>query len=148
MVVPAERVAVKNGTASEQILETWAAHGVFSLAQVDGHHSAPEVSAERATTPLAVRAFDSSWVDQIWRRTSYSSLTAASHEAGAATSEPESDAVGRDDEEPVAALGARRRTGWPRCRRRWRTCRSAPRSDRLVHAVLEDVDLQADSLHA
>ena len=107
VVVPAERVAVKNGTASEQILETWAAHGVFSLAQVDGHHSAPEVSAEQATTPLAVRAFDSSWVDQVWRRTSYSSLTAASHDAGAATSEPESDAVGRDDEEPVAALGAR-----------------------------------------
>ncbi|WP_243845041.1 UvrD-helicase domain-containing protein [Mumia sp. ZJ1417] len=149
-VVPAERVQLENAAVSEQILRTWAAHGVFSLTEVDGDRSAPEVVADRATTPLTVRRFDRSWVDQLWRRTSYSSLTAASHDAGAATSEPETDAVGRDDEEPlaVASNGAANAAGVgadvpsPMAQMPVGTTFGS-----LVHAVLEDADFQADDLH-
>ncbi|KHL17826.1 UNVERIFIED_CONTAM: hypothetical protein LK11_09770 [Mumia flava] len=146
VVTPAEQVRVPDSTTSERMLQTWAAHGAFSLTVLDGDQGAPEVAVERATTPLAVRAFDSSWVDRVWRRTSYSSLTAASHDAGSATSEPESDEVGRADEEPLAAAGPRTTAG---------ADVPSPMADlpvgatfgSLVHAVLEDADFQADDLH-
>ncbi|WP_370617187.1 UvrD-helicase domain-containing protein [Mumia qirimensis] len=146
VVTPAERVSVKNGTVSEEILQTWAAHGVFSLATVDGDRSAPEVSAVQATTPLAVRTFDRSWVDRVWRRTSYSSLTAASHDSVSATSEPEADAVGRDDEEPLTVVATGEVDGAdipsPMAHLPVGTTFGS-----LVHAVLEDADFQADDLH-
>ncbi|KAA1425502.1 AAA family ATPase [Mumia zhuanghuii] len=146
VVVPAEQVPLKDGATSEHILQTWAAHGAFSLTEVDGDRRAPEVPAEQATTPLAVRGFDRSWVDQVWRRTSYSSLTAASHDSGSATSEPEADAVGRDDEEPLTAAGPRALVGGdvpsPMAQMPVGTTFGS-----LVHAVLEDADFQADDLH-
>ncbi|MBW9210110.1 UvrD-helicase domain-containing protein [Mumia sp. zg.B21] len=150
VVVPAERVPLEDAAVSEHLLQTWAAHGAFSLTPVDGDRSAPEVLAERVTAPLTVRRFDRAWVDQLWRRTSYSSLTAASHDAGAATSEPESDAVGRDDEEPLTvaanAVGVEADAGAdvpsPMAQMPVGTTFGS-----LVHAVLEDADFQADDLH-
>ncbi|MFD1824428.1 UvrD-helicase domain-containing protein [Mumia zhuanghuii] len=147
VVLPAERVPLEDAAVSEHLLQAWAAHGAFSLTEVDGDRSAPEVVAERATTPLTVRRFDRSWVDQLWRRTSYSSLTAASHDVGAATSEPEPDAVGRDDEEPltvaVAANGAGVGAEVPSPMAQMPV---GTTFGSLVHAVLEDADFQADDL--
>ncbi|WP_167001005.1 UvrD-helicase domain-containing protein [Mumia sp. ZJ430] len=146
-VVPAERVPLEDAAVSEHLLQTWAAHGAFSLTEVDGDRSAPEVVAEQATAPLTVRRFDRSLVDQVWRRTSYSSLTAASHDAGAATSEPEPDAVGRDDEEPLTVTVAANVAGVgadvpsPMAQMPVGTTFGS-----LVHAVLEDADFQADDL--
>ncbi|MGH1564556.1 UvrD-helicase domain-containing protein [Mumia sp. DW29H23] len=144
-VVPAERVQLEDAAVSQQILQTWAAHGAFSLTPVDGSPSAPEVLAEQARAPLTVRRFDRAWVDQLWRRTSYSSLTAASHDAGAATSEPEPDAVGRDDEEPltVAAVAAGVGADIPSPMAQMPV---GTTFGSLVHAVLEDADFQAEDL--
>ena len=146
VVTPADRVRVKNGTASEQTLQTWADHGAFSLAEVRGDVSAPTVAAVSATAPLAVRTFDDSWVDPEWRRTSYSSLTAAHNDSGSNTSEPESDAVGRDDEEPITVTGESATVGANvpspmACLPVGATFGS------LVHAVLEEADFQAPDLH-
>jgi len=108
--------------------------------------SAPTVAAVSATAPLEVRTFDDSWVDPEWRRTSYSSLTAAHNDSGSNTSEPESDAVGRDDEEPITVTGESATVGANvpspmACLPVGATFGS------LVHAVLEEADFQAPDLH-
>jgi exodeoxyribonuclease V beta subunit len=146
LVIPADRVRVKNEIACEQILQTWADHGAFSLAEVSDDVNAPIVAAESAAAPLAVRTFDNSWVDHVWRRTSYSSLTAAHNDSGLTRSEPESDAVGRADEEPITVSGRSASVGADvpspmACLPVGATFGS------LVHAVLEGADFQAADLH-
>jgi exodeoxyribonuclease V beta subunit len=67
----------------------------------------------RAATSLASR-FDRR-LDRDWRRTSYSDLTARSHEPRVA-SEPEEDILGDEPDEGVPAGRGRRRRRWtPRC---------------------------------
>ncbi len=147
VVTPTNRVPLKNAIVSEQVLQTWADHGAFSLAKVDGDLTAPAVASVSSPAPLTARTFDDSLVDHRWRRTSYSSLTAASNEAaGATSSDPEPDALGRVDEEPITAPGDSATVG-----------HDAPSPmaglpvgttfGSLVHAVLEEADLQADDLH-
>ncbi len=91
-------------------------------------------------------------VDTAWRRTSYSALTAAAHEAGPAATEPE--AAGTTDEpvegEPAPAVDGMvpddPSANWP----------PSPFGDlpagaafgSLVHAVLEEVDPTASNLRA
>jgi exodeoxyribonuclease V beta subunit len=146
VVTPADRVRVRNETASEQILQTWVNHGAFSLAEVNGDLNPSTVAAESATEPLAVRTFDDSWVDHAWRRTSYSSLTAAHNDSGSNTSEPESDAMGRDDEEPITVSGRGTSVGVNVPSPMARLPVGATFGS-LVHAVLEEADFQAPDLH-
>jgi exodeoxyribonuclease V beta subunit len=145
VVTPADRVRLTNETASEQVLQTWADHGAFSFAEVGGDLTAPAVESVSSTAPLAARTFDQSLVDHMWRRTSYSSLTAASNDAAVNASEPEPDALGRDDEEAITASGDSATVGHDT---------PSPMAGlpvgatfgSLVHAVLEGADFQADDL--
>ena len=104
--------------------------------------------ARRATsTP---RAFDRA-LDRVWRRTSYSDITAGAHEARVG-SEPEHDVVDDEPAEPVAAPAApagrrsgRRAGGAVPARR---PCPAATRVGTFVHDVLEATDFAAGDLEA
>ena len=145
LTIPGQ-VKVGNEALAEPILQTWADHGAFSLAEVDTHPAAPSVADAQSSTPLAARSFDESIVDRLWRRTSYSALSAGAEGSSAAASEPEADAVGRTDEEPITVSidGAALDHDAP-----------SPMAQlpvgatfgSLVHAVLEEADFQAPQLH-
>lgn len=94
-------------------------------------------------------------IDRVWRRTSYSALTAGAHDAhvaGTTTAAPEHSERGLEDEwmpdDAVATMD-----GDPDLEARLRAIPSAfgdlgggTRFGTLVHAVLEDVDFTADDL--
>ncbi len=102
-----------------------------------------------ALPELAVRTFDRR-IDADWRRTSYSSLTSVAEQLPAVGSEPEEPP--RDDEELLPGddglsgpevLGEAAAVESPMAR-----MPVGATFGSLVHAVLENADLQADDLHA
>uniref|UniRef100_UPI000838CEEA UvrD-helicase domain-containing protein n=1 Tax=Kribbia dieselivorans TaxID=331526 RepID=UPI000838CEEA len=94
---------------AREIFEAWAAAGAFSIDTVPDE--VPVVRAQSAAVgdePLAAREF-TRVIDRAWRRTSYTAL-AAGQVSGAPSpasrgSEPEGEAVGRQDEENLVVSG-------------------------------------------
>ncbi len=146
-VVLADRVRMTNESTSEQVLRTWAEHGAFSLAELGDGPAALPLAPEQSRDALIVRDFDRRWVDQVWRRTSYSALASAGEDvAAAASSEAEGEVIGRTDEEQITVTAGAAGVGEDV---------PSPMADlpvgatfgSLVHAVLEEADFQAGDLH-
>ncbi len=140
-------VRLAGETASEAILRTWSEQGAFSLAEIGDGGPARQVASNPPTASLTVREFDDSWVDRAWRRTSYSALTTVAETAASPSSEPEPDAVGRVDEEPITVVGE----GSPAGADRPSPMAGLPVGatfGSLVHAVLEEADFRASDLRS
>ena len=85
-------------------------------------------------------------LDATWRRTSYSALTAAAHDAPRLGSEPESE--GKDDEfdlEPVDAVAAGADTPLGEVVSAWDALPAGPAFGTLVHSALEEVADPSDA---
>ncbi|WP_406239515.1 UvrD-helicase domain-containing protein [Nocardia sp. NBC_01009] len=104
-IVPG-RAAVPADAAAVQLLSVWGAGSpaAISVTGVEGSDAVEirRVRSESATGALAAAQF-SRVVDQQWRRTSYSALTAGAHDAAVAESEPE-DERGPADEPSAPVL--------------------------------------------
>jgi exodeoxyribonuclease V beta subunit len=144
-VVPANGPPLRGGGATRELLQVWADHDAFSLAAVDGGEAAPRVPPVQPTSPLTARTFDDAWVDHTWRRTSYTSLTAASETRGESTSEPEHEDLGRVDEELVTLAEDGDPSG-PEISSPMAHLPVGATFGSLVHAVLEEADFQATDL--
>ncbi|WP_328413008.1 UvrD-helicase domain-containing protein [Nocardia sp. NBC_00403] len=104
-IVPG-RAAVPADAAAVQLLSAWGAGSAaaISVTGVEGFDAVEirRVRSESATGALAAAQF-SRVMDQQWRRTSYSALTAGAHDAAVAESEPE-DERGPADEPSAPVL--------------------------------------------
>ncbi|NEW26976.1 UvrD-helicase domain-containing protein [Nocardia cyriacigeorgica] len=143
----APRVPVPSDTAVAERLTAWAAAAGPAVAVeiVDGEQQVQprRVQVETMTGELAAAVFDRT-LDQQWRRTSYSALTAAAH-AVAPDSEPE-DGRGPDDEPTgVPVLAAEPEAGAPSL---MNELPYGAEFGTLVHAVLERIDTDAADLAA
>ncbi|WP_425295525.1 3'-5' exonuclease, partial [Nocardia cyriacigeorgica] len=143
----APRVPVPPDSVVAERLIAWAAAGgpAVAVEVVDGEQQVRprRVRVETMTGELAAAVFDRT-LDQQWRRTSYSALTAAAH-ALAPDSEPE-DGRGPDDEPTgVPVLAAEPETGAPSL---MNELPYGAEFGTLVHAALERVDTDAADLAA
>ncbi|BDU06273.1 UvrD-helicase domain-containing protein [Nocardia cyriacigeorgica] len=143
----AQRVPVPKDSVVAERLSAWAAAAGPSVEVevVDGEQQVQprRVRVETMTGDLAAATFDRT-LDQQWRRTSYSALTAAAH-AVAPDSEPE-DGRGPDDEPTgVPVLASEPETGAPSL---MNELPYGAEFGTLVHAVLERVDTDAADLAA
>ncbi|MDN5796057.1 MAG: UvrD-helicase domain-containing protein [Intrasporangium sp.] len=145
-VVPGELRSVARPDLARQVLQVWASHGAFGLADVDGDGSTVAMAPEQSNQTLTVRRFDGAWVDQAWRRTSYTSLASAAVASGESTTEPEREALGRDDEEPITVAGDENAVAHD-IPSPMASLPVGARFGSLAHAVLEEADLQAPDLH-
>ncbi|MBF6100422.1 UvrD-helicase domain-containing protein [Nocardia cyriacigeorgica] len=143
----APRVPVPSDSVVAERLTAWAAAGgpAVAVEVVDGEQQVRPRRArvETMTGELAAAVFDRT-LDQQWRRTSYSALTAAAH-AVAPDSEPE-DGRGPDDEPTgVSVLAAEPESGAPSL---MNELPYGAEFGTLVHAALERVDTDAADLAA
>ncbi|TLF73167.1 UvrD-helicase domain-containing protein [Nocardia cyriacigeorgica] len=141
------RVPVPPDTTAAERLSAWAAAAGPSVAVeiVDGEQQVQprRVRVEAMTGELAAATFDRT-LDQQWRRTSYSALTAAAH-AVAPDREPE-DGRGPDDEPTgVPVLAAEPESGAPSL---MNELPYGAEFGTLVHAALERIDTDATDLAA
>ncbi|MBD2760575.1 UvrD-helicase domain-containing protein [Yimella sp. cx-573] len=132
--------------AIDSTLRAWCDAGAFSLKKIAHSTGKTVVPALASSAPLGMRTFDGSIVDRAWRRTSYSALTAADPVAPT-TSEPEADAVGRDDEEAIS-LSATPADPLREVPSPMAEFPVGATFGSLAHAVLEHADLQARDLRA
>ena len=150
---PAAKVAVPPDAAALAALTAWGWPEEISVEPVGEVEQRTYVPAVDGRGPLAAARFDRP-LDTAWRRTSYSALTAAAHDAPSVGSEPE--APDRTDEpaDPAdvpATLGPD-----PRHASRAADALASPMNGlpagaafgTLVHEVLEQVDPTADDLPA
>lgn len=143
----AQRVPVPKDSVVAERLSAWAdaAGPSVEVEVVDGEQQVQprRVRVETMTGDLAAATFDRT-LDQQWRRTSYSALTAAAH-AVAPDSEPE-DGRGPDDEPTgVPVLASEPESGAPSL---MNELPYGAEFGTLVHAVLERVDTDAADLAA
>lgn len=143
------RAEIPADTAAVPRLTEWAAPAadVISVTAVDRPDDvAPRrVRTALPTGELAAAAFTRA-LDQQWRRTSYSALTAGAHDlAGVSESEPE-DGPGPDDEPTEAPLDAP--TGGTAAPSLMNTLPYGAEFGTLVHGVLETVDTSVPDLAA
>lgn len=141
------RVAVGADKAMLERITSWAsaAGGAIAVTGVDGTGPVTPRRFRRDTSPAGVAAavFDRP-LDQQWRRTSYSALTASAHDLVAGT-EPEV-APGRDDEPDAPSLmGDEPLTGAPSL---MNELPYGAEFGTLVHGVLERIDTDAPDLAA
>lgn len=145
----ADPLAPLSAQGRQAMLETWVDRGAFSLVEVLPIVDAGPIEVERSQAPLVAQDFDDAQVEWAWRRTSYSSLAAAGERAGEvgdATSEPESDAVGRSDEEHVVLEAEARSLPGGEAPSPMASLPVGAAFGSLVHAVLEHTDFQATDL--
>ncbi|NUS94584.1 MAG: UvrD-helicase domain-containing protein [Nocardia sp.] len=143
---PSARAAVAEDGAAVDRLRAWAAAAGESIS-VTAADPAAEPPVYRPWTDtgagaLAVAAFDRD-IDEYWRRTSYSALTAAAHQV-VPESEPE-DAPGPDDEPDVPVPLDEPGPGAPSL---MNDLPYGAEFGTLVHGVLERVDTEAADLVA
>jgi len=138
---------IPHDEAMAEQFERWAARadGLIAVEAV-GPHPIPQPAwtpPREETGPLAAARFDRV-VDETWRRTSYSALTASAHETPGV---PETDTATKDDEpeEPPLLVPEPEQAGLPS------PMNGLPGGavfGTLVHAVLEIVDTAAPDLEA
>jgi len=135
--VPSDRDALARAGAL-------AVPGCLSVTQVDAAPVPDWRPATTAPTALAAAAFDRS-VDLVWRRTSYSALTAAVHETPAVASEPE---IGANDDEPSVPSADEAEALLSQTPSPMAELPGGTAFGTLVHAVLEAADFTAADLPA
>ncbi|GAB3586423.1 UvrD-helicase domain-containing protein [Calidifontibacter terrae] len=124
------------------ILQSWESAGAFSFTEITTTEAVTKVAEPVNDRPCVARKFTAA-IDPLWRRTSYSSLATAG-EVDAAT-EPETVDLGTHDEEEVTVSQGTGNVGHDRPSP-MATLPMGATFGSLVHAVLEEADLQAADL--
>lgn len=142
---PEEKAKVAEDVAVAGRLESWAgkAGGRISIETVGRRSAVPTWSAVKHTTEELAAATFTRGLDMLWRRTSYSALTAAAHDVPGVSSEPEQP---QKDDEPADARPIEEvlegipspMNGMP----------AGAEFGTLVHEILEHVDTAAVDLDA
>lgn len=142
---PEDKVAVSADAVAVRQLEAWAssAGGLISIEPGGAARPQPiEKSVSDTETELEAASFGRS-LDMLWRRTSYSALTAAAHDGPGVTSEPERPE--KDDEPEEAPPIDDELDGIPSP---MNGLPAGAAFGTLVHEVLEHLDTSADDLEA
>lgn len=142
---PEPRPKVLDDHTTANRLEAWAgtASDAISVEPVTPRESKPvRRSAESPTESLEAATFGRS-LDMLWRRTSYSALTAAAHDAPGVTSEPERPE--KDDEPEEAPPIDDELDGIPSP---MNGLPAGAAFGTLVHEILEHLDTSAEDLEA
>lgn len=143
-VQPAPRAPVDEDTAVVDRIGAWAAEAgdVVSVTAADPAAEPPVYRAPIGTTKddLAVATFDRE-LDDHWRRTSYSALTAAAHADSPGTEPEETPGPGDEPEAPVAVADPE-----PGAFSLMNDLPYGAEFGTLVHGVLERVDTDAADL--
>ncbi|MFE7718062.1 UvrD-helicase domain-containing protein [Nocardia rhizosphaerihabitans] len=143
------RAEIPADAAAVQRISEWAtpASEVISVTAVDRPEDvAPRrVRTELPTGELAAAGF-TRVLDQQWRRTSYSALTAGAHDIAGVTEEEPEDGPGPDDEPAAAPVDAP--TGGTGAPSLMNALPYGAEFGTLVHGVLETVDTSAPDLAA
>ncbi|MFQ6392769.1 UvrD-helicase domain-containing protein [Nocardia sp. KC 131] len=147
-IVPG-RAAVPADSLAVQRLSAWAAGApaVVSVTGVEGTDTVEirRVRGEIATGALAAARF-SRILDQQWRRTSYSALTAGAHDAAVVGSEPEDERGPAD--EPSAPVAEETEPPISGAASLMNALPYGAEFGTLVHGVLELIDTDAPDLSA
>ena len=149
---PADRYEVGADPGLLPELSVGATGGAFSIEPIEDRRIADWLPEQELPAVLNRRHFDRE-VDLDWRRTSYSSLTAAAHgsEVAAAGVSSEAEVVKEDDESPVAESLAELGGGAEHGDDPISPMAELPMGaafGTVVHEILEQVDPRADDLAA
>ncbi len=142
---PEEKSAVPDDAVTARRLESWAGacDGLISIEQAIATARRPIDGAdERDATELDAARFGRS-LDMLWRRTSYSALTAAAHELPGVTSEPERKEKTDEPEDSAPTEEVLQGISSP-----MNGLPAGAAFGTLVHEVLEHVDTGAGDLEA
>ncbi|MFI7524995.1 UvrD-helicase domain-containing protein [Nocardia salmonicida] len=143
------RAEIPADTAAAQRISEWAAPAtdVISVTVVDRPEDVEprRVRTELPTGELAAAGFTRA-LDQQWRRTSYSALTAGAHDAPGVNDEEPEDGPGPDDEPTEAPVDAL--TGSTAAPSLMNDLPYGAEFGTLVHGVLETVDTSVPDLAA